>query len=176
MATILSERAEALIEDLPPYFSRDRTVQAILQACAQELDLIETTAREIQDELSPLNATDTYGFLAMYEAFLGLPVLPPGVTEAQRRSRVVAFWRTHKSGSGESWVSRVTDVLDTTNWRHEEGPDPYEVTVYVPFEAGSYSVWVLQKALRAITPAHLKISIVGEGFIVGVSHIGEESL
>ena len=71
--TVLEEKAELMLADMPPYLADDLYVQDIIGAAANELQLIDDFIAEVREKLRPQNSDDTYRLLGLWEAFLGLP-------------------------------------------------------------------------------------------------------
>lgn len=177
MPDVISEHGQKLLRDLPPYLDSDPWVQTIVDVCAREWKRIEDTIERGREKSRPYNADDEFGFLSMWETLLDLPVQPAGATVAQRRAKVVASLSTRKSGSGADWIARLSEALGGMPWTHQEGPSPYQVTIFLPVETGTYTAEQVSRLARKITPAHLDISLsFGVGFIVESSFIGIQPL
>lgn len=159
--------------------------QAVINAQANELQRIEDAAVAVTTAMFPTRSTDvpllngswTAPILSMWETLLNLPVNPSGVSLADRRSKVQAHIQKRNSGAGSDWVAVLTEGLGPVAWTHQEGPGPYQVTILIPYVAGSYSAGQVAALARAITPAHLDLSVgYAEGFLVGISLVGLEPL
>lgn len=177
MARTLSPLAERLLEMVPPYYDHEPWYHAVTDALAREVERLEATAEQIRYEMWPLNATDEYNLLALWETMLGLPVRPAGVPLATRQSFVTARWLGRKAGSGLAWEAAMTEAMGTTTWTYVEGPADYTITIYIPWAVGSFNSVEVQKLARAITPAHLEVAVVyAQGFIIGEGLVGEDRL
>lgn len=178
MARTLSERGQELLEALPHYYSEDPNVHAVLRAAGLELERVEALLENIRRGIWPHLADDEHLMLSLHEAQLGLPVAPEGLTLEQRRAAVLAFAARRNVRSGEFWLAALTRLVGSENFVVEENqPGEYQLRITTPFEAGSYELGQLELLLRSITPANLDVVVVStEGFIVGESLVGEETL
>jgi uncharacterized protein YmfQ (DUF2313 family) len=173
----ITETGQTLLADLPPYLSDDGTVQGVIDTLAREQQRITDAADGIRRTAFPSQADDTYNMLLLWETLLGLPVKPPGVPDDQRRSKVLASLQGRDVGTGEGWTRAVAQAVGT-NWQQAENtPGPYQLTVTLPFAAGSYEGRQAENIIRTITPAHIDLLIsYGTGFLIGVSIIGQDVL
>lgn len=171
----LSSAAEDRLADLPPYYDGDPYIGGVMNAGANELERINQAAKTLQTKAFPTRADNQYRLLGMWEKQMGLPVEPPGLTIGQRRSRVLSKLRGRGDGRGKTWEQRMTEAIGSTLWSYQENtPGPGQITITIPFASGEgISNWIQQVA-RDITPANLQIIMgFGEGFIVGVSEVGD---
>lgn len=167
-----------LLADLPHYYRGDRDAERFLIAVGNELERIEAFLDAFRFGYFPQNADDTYGLLGLWEASLGLPVMPPDATVLARRNQVMVALRKRKSGPSAKWMDNVTTALGSDQWTYAENtPDPYQLTITLPDAPGSYNVSLVRSLLRQITPAHLEM-VTGyrTGFAVDVSTVDEESI
>lgn len=174
----VSAKTLDLLESLPRYYHRDRNALAVLDVLARELERVEGFLDGFTTGFFPQHADDTYGILRVWESILGLPVEPVGQTVEERRAVVLSAIRKRKSGTGLDWVDNVTTILGTTSWTYQENtPDPYQVTVLIPFDSESYRAQQARALLREITPAHIQV-IMGlqEGYLVDISTVDEEPI
>lgn len=173
----MTATADRLLDDLPPYYAGEPLVQRSYQAIANELDRLFATIEAIRVGLTPTTANDDYKGLSMLEAQTRLPVAPAGQTEAQRRVTLLAYLSARRSGRAAAWVALLDLALGTTPWEYEIGPADYQITIKIGYAADSFTAGQIVQLARAITPAHYDI-IVGfdEGFLVGISEVGIESL
>ena len=166
----MTERAEALLADLPPYLSDEPLVRQYVQALANEMDRMSAYIDKFRVGMLPHALDDQYRFLSMWEKLLGLPVAPAGASLEERRNQVRGAVLARKAASGQEWVSLVTTALGTTLWSYEEGPGPYQVVLTFPWSEGGYSVGTVLALARKVTPAHLQLNATYEGgFIVGTN-------
>jgi hypothetical protein len=195
---VLSERALVMLGDLPPFLRDDPTVQASLQAIADEYDRVQALAEEIRRTRFPQLADDANGFLSQWEWVLGLPVAP-SLSVEQRQSIVLAHLRKRHASAGKDWETAVQDAFGGTPFAYTEGPEPYTIHVVIPFGGTPfaytegpepYTIHVVipfggttlsagraEALLREITPAHLQIiTSYSEGFLIGISRIGIEPI
>lgn len=172
----LSELTESILADLPAYYREDEIATSVLDCMAREVERLEETAETIRSGLFVSGADDTYDLLAAHEAQLGLPVRQSGISIAQRRGEVLAAIAARHSPSLTDWANRVSATLGTTEWSYAENtPSAYTITMFVPYEVGTDEYDRVEPAIRPFTPAHIDITLTaGEGFIVGVSAVGEE--
>lgn len=173
----LTDTAQSLLADIPPYEANEALVQRVFQAFANEIDRANAIAQAIRDGLMPGIATDTYQGLSMLETQLGIPVKPPGLTEADRNTAILAWLGARRGGTGAAWVALMELALGGTPWRYFEGPDDWQITIKIPYATGSFTALRIVAFARAITPAHIDI-IAGfdEGFLMGISEVGVEPL
>lgn len=177
MSLVLSERAGALLADLPPYLANDSLVQRGYQAMANELDRMDTIREAIRVGLTPTTANDEYKGLSMLESMMGLPVAPSGQTELSRRQTLLAYLSARRSGKGSAWKSLLSLALGNTPWSYFEGPGDYQITIKIGYASGSFTAGQVLALARAITPAHIDIiAAYDQGFLLGVSQIGIEPL
>lgn len=181
---VLSDKAQTLLADLPPFLREDGMVQGVVQAQAGELQRIEDAATAILGAIFPAEAQDlvvqtrwTARMLSMWESMVNLPVAPVGVVTTERQAKVLAHIQGRNSGAGSDWIRTLSQAIGSTAWTHQEGPGAYTVTITVPASTGSYLLGQIGAIARLITPAHLDIIVSGgAGFIVGVSRVGIEPL
>jgi uncharacterized protein YmfQ (DUF2313 family) len=170
----LSERTQDMLEDLPPYLQDDPAVQAVYYAVANEIDRIENTANEVRELLAAQTADNTYRTLAMWEFIFGLPPEPPGVTLADRQSKVKAMLRARRVAYGVDWVGVIDEALAGQSWDHNDAFASYTVQLTLPGTSSSYQSKMIEAIARRITPAHLELNFTYEGgFIVGSSLVGD---
>ena len=167
-----------LLENLPPYYHEDPTTNQVLYAFGSELARLEAAQHEVESGRWPQTATDTYGFLALWEELLRLPVRPEYLSVKQRQERCVARWRARNGGTGQDWVTAVTEAIGTSAWEYEEdNPASYTVTIWVPWAVGSTQFEAVEPAVRPLTPAHLDIVVDNKDhFIVDVSKVDEDTI
>ena len=175
MPRTISEAGQELLDDLPPYLSEDGVVQGVIDALAREQKRISDTADGIRRTAFPSQADDSFNMLSLWETILGLPVKPQGTPDDQRRSKVLATLQGRDVGTGKGWTAAVAQAVGT-NWQQAENtPGPYQLTVTLPFPAGSYEGQQAGRLIRTITPAHIDLLVsYGTGFIVGVSLVGQD--
>jgi uncharacterized protein YmfQ (DUF2313 family) len=124
-------------------------------------------------QMFPPNADDTYGILARWEEFFGLPVAP-NVPLATRQQNLTSQLQKRRASSGADWEKAVTQALNTGDWDYIEGPGAYQVTITYPYQPGAYTSVQVQNLIRAITPAHIQIlAAYSQGFLIGISLIGD---
>jgi hypothetical protein len=173
----ISETGQVLLDDLPPYLSEDATVQGVIDTLAREQQRITDVADGVRRTAFPSQADDTYKMLSLWETLLGLPVKPPGVSDDQRRSKVLATLQGRDVGTGEGWTKAVGQAVGTGWQQAENTPGPYQLTVTLPYAAGSYEGRQAANIIRAITPAHIDLLVsYGTGFLIDVSLIGQDVL
>jgi hypothetical protein len=137
MPATLHERAEVLLEELPPFMQGSYDIQGALHAVAEEIDLLETTIATLRDSFWPDRDLSN---LDIFERLLGLSVNPPDKSDAQRQASVIAFYRKLKSsGAGSEWEQTMTDLIGT-GWTYEEhdpddggSPDAGVLRLTIPF-------------------------------------------
>lgn len=174
MAVVLTERGQRMLSALPAYYWNDPSVLTLIDAIAREYDRIEAFLEALRTAMTATTVTDDDGLMSLWEAMLGLPVAPAGVIEDDRRSKILATLRSRKNGSGQSWVESVNTAIGT-GWTHDENtPGNYQITITIPYSAGSYAAGRVEALIAATTPAHLEVvmAYVG-GFRVGISRVGD---
>lgn len=161
---------------MPPYYREDPAVQALLDAGARELQRVEDALSNIRERFFPHNADDTLNMLSIWEATLGLPVRPAGVSVLERQTAVLSAVRKRRSGSGADWMSNISAALGDVIWTHRENyPGGYQLTIEIPYDPASYTAGQVLRLINQITPAHIQIvSGFSEGFLVGISQVGVE--
>lgn len=184
MARVLNEKALEWLEAMPPYYSNEPFVQAVVNAVAAEYMRIEAAVNTLitQSEDLPANpqldptvnkafphkADDTYRLLGLWELQLGLPVEPVGATLAQRRQQVRAHIQRRRAHSEEEWFTALTEALGTSLWTYTAVDGL--VTLRMPFAQQSMPATQVAALARKITPAHLDIAFAyDEGFILDSS-------
>jgi hypothetical protein len=171
----LSEKGQALLDDLQPELADDPFVQQVEDALGREIQRFEDTRADVFHKRFPQYADDTYGILPMLEWLFGLPIAPPVDIET-RRGSVLARIRKRGSGAGSDWAAAITSVIGN-NWTHLEGPGAYQLTITIPYEPGGFTAGALSALVSKITPANLQILIAySQGFLVGISRIGLDPL
>jgi hypothetical protein len=170
---VISERAREMLAMLPPYEDEDENVISAIQAAAMEIERLDDAGEAFMHKIIPINADEEFKTLSMWEALLNLTVAPAGVSVEERRNYMLSRLRSRSVSRGSEWIDRLSDVLGS-GWSHQEGPTPYTVSLRVPYSAGGQRIDVSGFA-RLITPAHLDILFgYEEGFLVGISLIGDE--
>jgi Bacteriophage Mu-like, Gp48 len=174
MALVTIPRTADLLANLPAYLREDPVVVGVYDAIARELERLRAAARALSDGLLAARADDTYGLLAVHESTVGLPVRP-ALSEAQRRALVLARLQARSVGTAAQWQAALqTAVGGGVPVTFREGTD--QVTVIIPFGAGLRSDQV-ELLAEDITPAAVELATsFAEGFIVGVSRVGEETI
>jgi uncharacterized protein YmfQ (DUF2313 family) len=105
----MSDRAETMLAQLPPFVRRDPTIREINVVAAKELDRIEEAMDQLIANYYPQTADI---FLSFWEGLFKLPVNPTGKTIEQRRQTAITFLRRMgEGGTGLAWVSRVIDLV-----------------------------------------------------------------
>lgn len=174
MSLVLTERGQRMMDALPQYYCADPAVLEVINAVAREYDRVEELLTALREGSLPTLADDAYRLLALWETIYGLPVEPEGVGLATRRANLLATIRSRRSSTGSDWVTAVNTAIGTS-WTHDENtPGGYQLSIGIPFSAGSYDAGRVEELLAQITPAHLEIVMrYNEGFIVGVARVGD---
>lgn len=176
MPATLSARGQRMLADLPPYYQEDPFVWAVVDTAARELQRIEDALNTIRAGFFPQTADDSMRLLSLWEATLGLPVAPSGITLDDRRAKVLAVLRSRGSGSGADWVAAIQAAVGSSNWTHQENyPGDYQLLITVPFPSNSYNAGVVAALARDITPAHIEVTVAADGgFIVDTSLVDSD--
>lgn len=176
MSRTLSATGQALVYELPGFYSEDSITQAVQDALGREIDRLDAALVALVSRFSvPQNAQDdTYGSLRYWEALLNLPVAPAGVSVATRVTNLLARFRQRSAGKGTDWVSLLTQAIGTNQWTYQEGPAAYTIVITLPQTSTSYTAAQVSKFAADITPAHLVLSYsLGSGsFTLGFSAMG----
>jgi hypothetical protein len=179
----LPDKAQSLLDSLPPYYDSAEPTRAVMLALGNELQLLEDTASRIRLKSFPQNSDDEFNLLALWEETLGIPVQPQEggspVPLVQRRAKVLAHLRKRNASAGAQWVSLLSEALGIapSAWSYQEGPEAYTIHVFIPYDATTYTGAQVLAIAREITPAHLALTAAyTHGFIVGVSQIGVDPL
>jgi hypothetical protein len=163
-------RATRMLAALPPYFASDPTIRAYLCTCARELNRIEAAADALR--LGSFPATANESTLEFYERMFGLSSV--GLSTAQRQSDVIAHIRKRRVATRFDWQTALTAFIGSAGWSYVETP-PYTVLIHAPVDPTGDRTAAIAKFARAITPAHLTVTVTGDygAFQIGISHIGD---
>lgn len=137
MPAAITEKALALIEDLPPFLVDSYDIRAVLAALSNEIDRIDAAIEEIRDNFYPQRGEK---YLKAWESLLGVAIEPPDKTLAQRRVSVLAILQSLKtSGSGLSWEAALSQLIGTS-WSYAEhdpavptSPPAHTLKFTIPF-------------------------------------------
>lgn len=140
MPATLADTTLRLLDDLPVYERGSNHVQAVLDACATEIDRLDGAVNQIRANFFPATADV---LLSLYETELGLSVNPPDKTLDERRISVQAFIRKLRStGSGLSWQQNLSTLIGS-GWTYEEhdpgdpaSPPANTIRIILPYGAG----------------------------------------
>jgi uncharacterized protein YmfQ (DUF2313 family) len=171
----MPDRGVAMLETLWAPEQDDPSVLAIMRAAADELDEVVAVAEDARDQAWPHRATT---LLPLHEAMLRVPVDPSGATLAQRQAAVRSAVQARKLGSRRNWEARMNTVMRDQPWTYEENtPGPGQLTISIPFDERAYNAKQAEALARRITPAHVQIVMrYSQGFIVGVSRVGQDAI
>jgi hypothetical protein len=154
---------------MPPFYAGDAEVRAALDGLALEIDRAWAFLEGVRAQLFPQSSDDGHGMLGLFEALVGLPVAPPGVSLADRRSKVMAYMQARNVSSGLEWSALLTAAIGTTSWSYQEGPGAAQVLLQIP-HTGAYSTAAVEGLARRVTPAHLTVTATTTaGFVIGSS-------
>ena len=169
----MSDKGQAMLDQMPPYYSEDDATRTVIDVQGREFQRIEDMLVSLQTKTFVINADDEFRLLGMWEAVMGVPVESDLPVE-RRRSLLLARIRGRDASTGESWVAAMTESLGTTGWSYSEGPSPYTINITVPYAPGSDNSNRAYSLAREITPAHLHLAMgYTQGFIIGVSKVGD---
>lgn len=176
----LSPAAEALFRYLPASYGTggddvDPIVARWLEALAFELERLGALLEALRSTTVPAVADDTVGGLRRWEAAMGLPV-EPAASIAQRRAWLLAAIRGRRVAAGADWTASMQTAIGSGSWEaHENTPGPNQITIDIPFAAGSAAAGQIAQHARRKTPANQQLIYNYTGaFIVGVSSVGDE--
>jgi hypothetical protein len=164
---VLTDPAQKLLADLPPYLQDSPEAQAVEQALGNELARVEDVARRLGSKMLPHAADDEFRTLGLWELLLGLSVEPPGIALADRQSLVLAAFRARHATSGAEWENLITTALGTGAWTYTENND-YSITLLLPRSSTAYTIGAVQALAQRVTPAHVRlVASFTDGFVVG---------
>jgi len=178
MAT-LSDTAAVLFDHLPSTYGTDRDdvdpiVARWLEALAFELDRVRALVMALRATTIPSAADDTVGSLSRWEGQMRLPVAPAGQTVAQRRAQLVGAILSRRVARGSDWTASMTKVVGSADWTPMEHTGPNELTIAIPYDAGTTKAGQIAAHARRITPANQQIIFQHTGgFVVGASQVGD---
>lgn len=132
-AVPLTPKAAELLADLPPYYADAPFAVRALMAIAGELQRVENFLDVLRTKALPHLADDECRLLGIYERSLGLPVEPAQTTLTERRNEVLAAFRGRDVATGQGWTAKVTELIGASWAVRENYPDPYDLTVTLPF-------------------------------------------
>ncbi|MDE2103142.1 MAG: hypothetical protein KGL39_38205 [Patescibacteria group bacterium] len=163
----ITELGWTLLEELPAFLQADPNIRAVQHAYAKEIERLEA---KIAEAAQQANGPASSLLLAEWERTLDLPVAPIGLTEAQRRSVILAFMGSLSSDpSGTHWHAVIKVLLSSgiIAIEHRAGgaepqPAANEIHAVLPFGEFAPLFGILSRLLRRITPAHVKLTITGE--------------
>jgi hypothetical protein len=178
--TSLSDAAAELVAYLPASYGTDRDdvdpiVARWLEAFAFEVERLRVLFEALRSTTIPSVASDTVGSLRRWESAIGLPVAPAGVAESQRRAALLGALLGRRVALGIDWTTAMTTAIGSGDWTPiENTPAAYQLTIQIPYTAGSYNAAQVEALARRRTPANLQIvmSYAG-GFIIGASRVGD---
>ena len=175
MARATIPQTDDMLANVPAYLREDPAVIAVYDAVARELERIRAAAQALSDAMLVARADDRYGMLAVHESTFGLPVRP-ALSEAQRRAFLLARMRARFVGTAAQWLEALQAAVGgQTPVTFREGTD--QVTVIIPFVEGGLRSDQIEALAEDVTPAAVELATAfGEGFIVGVSRVGEETI
>jgi hypothetical protein len=176
----LSDRAAALFEYLPSTYGTDPddvdpVVARWLEALAFEIDRVRALYLALRATTIPASATDEVGALSRWEHLMRLPVAPAGDSDAQRRARLLGALQGRRVAHGSDWTASMEAVIGSADWEpFEHTPGPNQLTIRIPYEAGTAKAGQIAEHARRITPANQQLIFQHEGgFVVGVSQVGD---
>lgn len=176
----LSDSAAVLFGHLPLTYGADRDdvdpfVARWLEALAFELERIASMLDALRSTTVPGVADDTVGSLARWEATMGLPVSPPASSPTQRRAWLLAALRGRRVAAGSDWTASMSTTIGGAWTAHEHTPGPNQLTIDIPFAAGTPQAGQTADHARRTTPANQQLIFNYAGrFAVGISAVGDE--
>lgn len=166
----------------PPEIQEVPEFRAIAHASARMVEYVDSLVALVRAQYSPRQATIS---LREWEAVFVAPIDPPGQTDEQRQTTVVAYLRRLRGVPyGITWGEKVGLLVGPTFTPFEHDPNDltsppaYVVRVTIPFAPGSERYIQLLASLREFTPAHEDIQLVydADGFILDLSLMDLEEL
>lgn len=145
-----------LNNSLPQFVAEMKEMQDILQAEQIEIDTLETVLQDIAQQFYIQSATYS---LDEWEAEFGLE-RNPGLTQAQRRGRVLAKLNTTTPATISMLENLVQQVLGTDRVTIIEYPAEYRFEVFVHSQYLVSNIAIADKAVYDARPAHLAYNFV----------------
>lgn len=174
----LSNAAADLFAYLPTTYGTDRNdadpiVARWLEALSIEIGRLRALFEALRSTTIPSVADDTVGSLRRWETVLQIPV-EPNVPVDQRQGQVIAALLGRSVAYGRDWTNAMTVAVGSTDWRaFEHTPAANQITIQIPYAAGSYQAVRIAEIARRHTPANQQIIMSFTGrFIVGSSPVG----
>ncbi len=151
---------------IPPLYQEDLTCGSLLNAGADELELLENGMADVLNQL--FVDTATWG-LAAWESFLGLPT-DTAKNENDRRAVI----RSQLRGSGTvtaELLQSVAQAYDNGQIEVMEEPELYKLTIRFAGTIGlPPNLADLKAAVEAVKPAHLAVVYVYKYFLINQVH------
>jgi hypothetical protein len=181
---LMSDSGLLRLEDLPHYFHDDPQVRGYVDALSRELDRVAALIETVCDGWYPSEAESDEDaaaqalYLRMWEANLGLPIAPLGLSVGQRGNIVVSHIRKRTAETGADWVAVMNYGIGSGGWDYDENYADYTVRLVIPYGSGTITATSVLALARAITPAHIDIVVTysggggGGSFVIGTSPIG----
>ena len=152
---------------LPDDFRRSLLASEVVRVQAQEHENIQAALLDIADQF--FVQTATWG-LQYWEAQLGVPVSPAGVTDAQRRAIVLARLQGRRVGPRKSYADAILAVAPASRIQHDYLNSQMLVRLgnFDPQLEGA-----VEALMAKITPAHLNWNAQYGSFVPSVSKAGD---
>lgn len=156
-----------LKDSLPQFVTSMKEMKSILQAEQIELNLLEDTLQEFMRQFYIKSATYE---LDRWESELGLEK-NPGLTQEQRRGRLLAKLNTTTPASISMLENLVQQVLEADRVTIVEHPAEYKFDIYVNTKYIAANMGIAAQAVYEARPAHLQY-----GFINSLSRDSDQKL
>lgn len=173
----LSETARRMIDTLPVYYWGNPLVERFIQAWANRIDELDAYIDAIERGLNPALADDRYGFLAVWEDILGLPVAPADATVGQRLDGVSATLQQLGSVASRDTLALIGKALGGSfTFTRNDGTQLLD-TIEVAYAEDSFLAGRLRRLLARAYPAHREVAWrYGEGFLLDESPLDDAEL
>ena len=160
-----------MLSYLPEYWAGEPLFVRIIQAEANEIDRIDELFDWIEQSLQPGSAEDP--ILGEWEAILGLPVRPAGVSVEQRQAKCAAAIQTLDAGSSERVLEALEAALGVEGFEvTRDEPDVLKDTITIPYASGGYTARQVELLVRRMWPSHRGLFMsYTDGFLLDISRL-----
>lgn len=176
---LLTDRAQVLLEMIPPWFRDDPDVLGVFYAAAR---LFEEVDGDLGELLLSLASVQPTLLLDSWETLLGLPVDPLRSLDQRRAAIGLAFRRMIPDPSGLRWKQDM-DLIMPDGWTYQEhipgdpsSPAEDTIRLSVLTSPDTPSAAALLKIVRDSIPANLAIEVdYEEGFQMDLSPMDSQT-
>lgn len=178
---VLTALGIEMLEGLPPVLRDSADYQAVIHACAKEVELLQAALETTRAQLNPAHASLLLG---VWERITRQTVAPVGKSEVERQAVITARLRKLlSSGFGSAWEEQVTALIGV-GWDYKEhipgdatSPPVGTIRITLPFPPSGSRYLEALAQIREVTHAHLEIQFTSAaGFLLDESHLDLETL